>query len=562
MTPPTELRRLVYVLLITVTAALTLGRILSAERVYEPSVHRPEGEAGVGVARSAWPRTRPDPWPTFSSNDRSRWAAVRALVEQGTFVIGRRDRGVVLASGPTVLAASNPLEAVILLQAGFAARVGSDTGIVFEDGWQTVDRMLHPDRLEFYSTKPPLLTLLAAAEYAGLRKVLGWSIVDNRWQVIPTILITFNVVPLLLYLWLLTRLLERWGGTDWGRFYVLATACFGTLVTPFLLSLNNHTLATATTLLALYAVVRCRESTRGGAGWFLLAGASAGFTACNELPALALAAGMFVYLLWNRPGPTLAWFLPAALAIPALLLLGFFSLPSDQRPMPSPSYPLTGAYAEFGGPWYEYEGSHWRKVPGQVKSGIDWAGRSESKFAYAFHLLLGHHGIFSLTPFTILALIGAVAGSWHLLRAASPGERGGVSPVAEVVRLQLQAPPLKSHDFSYGLLPPRSSDGVGELDRVAALTLLLSLTVVAFYVVKSDNYGGWSNGPRWLMWLTPLWLLSLLPVADRLAGSVRGRALGLLLLALSVVSMSYQLWNPWRHPWLYVMMESRGWIRY
>jgi Fe-S cluster assembly protein SufD len=30
------------------------------------------------------------------------------------------------------------------------------------------------------------------------------------------------------------------------------------------------------------------------------------------------------------------------------------------------------------------------------------------------------------------------------------------SPVAEVVRLQLQAPPLKSHDFSYGLTPPRS----------------------------------------------------------------------------------------------------------
>jgi hypothetical protein len=37
------------------------------------------------------------------------------------------------------------------------------------------------------------------------------------------------------------------------------------------------------------------------------------------------------------------------------------------------------------------------------------------------------------------------------------GEQGGVSPVAEVVRLQQQPPPLKSHDFSYGPTPqPRT----------------------------------------------------------------------------------------------------------
>jgi hypothetical protein len=45
------------------------------------------------------------------------------------------------------------------------------------------------------------------------------------------------------------------------------------------------------------------------------------------------------------------------------------------------------------------------------------------------------------------------------------GEQGGVSPVAEVVRLQQQAPPLKSHDFNYGLTPPRSPvDGSSVLE--------------------------------------------------------------------------------------------------
>jgi dolichol-phosphate mannosyltransferase len=45
-------------------------------------------------------------------------------------------------------------------------------------------------------------------------------------------------------------------------------------------------------------------------------------------------------------------------------------------------------------------------------------------------------------------------------------------PVAEVVRLQLQAPPLKSHDFSYGLTPPRSS---GPMLLVLLMGLLLFL---------------------------------------------------------------------------------------
>jgi hypothetical protein len=86
--------------------------------------------------------------------------------------------------------------------------------------------------------------------------------------------------------------------------------------------------------------------------------------------------------------------------------------------------------------------------------------------------------------------------------------------------------------------------------------------VIAFYIVKSDNYGGWSNGPRWLMWLTPLWLLTMTPALDRLRCSSWGRVLALLLLWLSIVSMNYRQWNPWRHPWIYNWLEARGWIPY
>ena len=73
------LRRTVYGLLLAVTAGIAIARIIGAELVYEPS-----------IAVRAWPTERPAKMPTFSSNDRSRWATIRALVENGTFVIGKR----------------------------------------------------------------------------------------------------------------------------------------------------------------------------------------------------------------------------------------------------------------------------------------------------------------------------------------------------------------------------------------------------------------------------------------------------------------------------------------
>src|SRR5438552_12831326 len=87
--PTARLRRSVYTLLTVVAVAAAAARVLSVERVYEPSLHRPES-AGNSIA-PIWPRTRPTPMPMFSSNDRSRWATIRALVDEGTFVIGRRE---------------------------------------------------------------------------------------------------------------------------------------------------------------------------------------------------------------------------------------------------------------------------------------------------------------------------------------------------------------------------------------------------------------------------------------------------------------------------------------
>src|SRR5947199_2354787 len=112
---PASLRRRAYALLIVVAAASVAGRIGSTSLVLEPELHKdPRNPQGPG---RVWPEKRPRPMPTFSSNDRSRWATVRALVdgdpETGArgYAVGRRDRKNVLASAATPLAATNALDA-------------------------------------------------------------------------------------------------------------------------------------------------------------------------------------------------------------------------------------------------------------------------------------------------------------------------------------------------------------------------------------------------------------------------------------------------------------------
>src|SRR5947207_3154363 len=85
-----DIRNVVYTLLTVAAVSAVVARIANTEFVYEPSLYRTESGTPAEVLRRDWPSTPPVPMPTFSSNDRSRWCAVRALVDHGTWVIGHR----------------------------------------------------------------------------------------------------------------------------------------------------------------------------------------------------------------------------------------------------------------------------------------------------------------------------------------------------------------------------------------------------------------------------------------------------------------------------------------
>ena len=476
-------RQLTYALLITVTAGLLAGRILSAELVLEPSLHRPIDKPDDPRPRR-WPQQPPPPMPTFSSNDRSRWATIRALVDHGTYAVGQR-----------VYHDDGSYE---------------DSGIVFEPGWGTVDKVLHPTEHVFYSSKPPLLPTLLAGEYWLLQELFGWTLADDPFCVVRAILFTVNWLPMILYLLLLSQLVDRFGRSDWGRLLVMTSACLATFLSTFAITLNNHTVAATAVVFALFPLVRIWLD-GGGPGYYAFAGLFAAWTACNELPAVAFTVLVFVFLLAKSAKRTLLFAVPtAAIPVAAFFLTNYLAI-GEWLP----------AYTKFGTVWYEYPGSHWANP-----KGIDAA--DEPLSTYALHLLVGHHGLFSLTPLFLLSLAGMIAAP---------------------VRLLLDRRQHADETTRFAM-------------RLTAAVFALSLVVVTFYLLRTNNYGGWTSGPRWFFWLTPLWLLAMLPVTDRLAKRRFGRAVGYFLLLASAVSVGYSLRNPWRHPWIYDWLESQNLIHY
>lgn len=536
----TDLRRWMYHLIIAIAFAIACGRIASVQRVYEPAFHFDPNKKGAfdvdaygkkGDTRPLWPAARPDSNAMFGSNDRARWATMRALVHDGTYVVGKRDTTLAWAA---LFMAKDPLEAAVLVQAGSAFRTDtsnprSHSGVIFkagfkEHGFATIDRVMDPETYEFHSSKPPLLSTILAGIYWVLFNVFGLSLIEEPTVVVRIILILVNALPFAGYLWLLTQLAERWGMTDWGRLYVVAAGAFATVVSPFLITLNNHTIGTFSVMLAWWSLLRVWDQVtqREMPAWqhFVAAGLFAGFAATNEMPALSFTAAAFVLLMWWAPRLTLALFVPMAV-IPLAAFFATNHIAIGQ---------LKPVQSEFESPWYRYEGSHWNPPPpGQKKFGVDWAHLSETREDYAFHVLVGHHGLFTLTPIWMLALVGMILGS---LRFGAMWREAFFKEIG---------------DFPWFVQP---------------LGLALTVVVVAFYLVKSNNYGGFTNGLRWLMWLTPIWLTCLIPVADWLAERRWGRWLGGILLAISVFSMSYQLWSPWRHPWIYDLMMQLGWPGY
>lgn len=470
------LRRSMYAVFIVVSLGGMVGRIFAVNAVDTVRLEKYLKDKG----RNDWQKQR----PFLSSNDRSRWATVRSLVELGTYQIDE---------------------------------------IVRQPNWDTIDMVKHDDRGRpapaasaghLYSSKPPLLATLMAGPYWLVYKFSGATLADHPYAIGRGLLVLFNVLPMAVYFAVVARLVERFGTSDWGRLFVMACAAFGTFLSTFAVTINNHLTAAVSAAIALDAALRIWYDEERRPRWFFVAGIFAAFTAANELPALAFFAAVATGLLYKVPAKTLLAFLPGALIVLAAA--------EGTNYIAHHSWVPAYAHRRPGDNWYDYQfirdgkvrDSYWSKP--EARSPID-QGEPEPA-TYAFHALIGHHGIFSLTPIWLLSFIGM------------------------------------------GVLCVRR---VPDWRALGLLLASVSLVCVAFYLLRPQedrNYGGMTSGFRWVFWFAPLWFVAMLPPADWLASRRWSRGVALVLLGLSVLSVSYPTWNPWVHPWLLDFLESQQWV--
>lgn len=400
-----------------------------------------------------------------SANDRSRWCTVWSLVERNTYVIDE---------------------------------------IEGESGWTTIDKVLHEGH--FYSTKPPLQSTAVAGVYWVVRQTLGLDLYKQTADTTRLILLIVNWLPTVIAFFVLARLLARSSDCQTARLIALATFCCGSLVTGYATTLNNHSVAAICLVFTLPPLIRIvNDGSRSGFD-FAQVGFWAALVCCHELPAALLGIAVFALLVRASVPQTAKWFVPAAL-IP---LVAYFVT----------NWMATGGWKPFylyygtGKYLYEVDGipSYWHTPRGMDQS-------LDSPLTYLFHCVIGHHGIFSLSPIFLLSVVPVFQRQWL------SGSR---------------------------------------LRTAIVLGGGLSVAVLGFYLTRTANYnyGGNTFGLRWMLWLTPFWVLAMLPCLDRITRKRSGLILTLLLLGVSVYSSVSAARNPWSSSWLFQQMEQAGWIDY
>ena len=328
-----------------------------------------------------------------------------------------------------------------------ASRLATMESLVERGVWHIDDSVFRYDTVDkvyvaphFYSSKPPVYPALGALAYGALHHGLGLSFREDRRSAVAAVRLLLHAVPFALGLLLSSALLRRRVANAevwlWGT---LAFA-FGTLLYGYSATVNNHAAAALCTLVGLAALDRSvHRAARGGASWAGV-GLCVGLAPVLDFGAIPFAGAVVLALIVVEKPRSIALFaLGAAVPVVAHLVL---------------TVQLTGSVLPFYRfpELYSYPGSYWHD-PGEFDA------LTEPAWVYWFHALVGHHGLFAMTPLFVFAPFG----------------------IARLVR---------SRERRLGLV-------------VGASTLL---TLGVYLTVAPRNYGGMAQGMRWFIVLVPgLW---------------------------------------------------------
>lgn len=306
----------------------------------------------------------------------------------------------------------------------------------------------------FYSDKLAVPSLLGAIIYLPL-SALGFKL-GYGWN------LAYYVITLLTVkaFWLaglvaFYRTLAITPLTDRKRIWLTLALGVGSLYFTWSATFNNHSLAASWVAIGFYFLMRARQGIRTGRSVFA-AGLFFALAGGSDVPILAVFGGFLLYVLTDRR------LRPHA----ALYLL---PLPLTALPALWVNYRISGSLVpvQLVTAYFQYPGTPWKP------SALTGAGMNRGAFLaeYAFHCLVGKRGFLLYNPLLFLAVP-------LLLRSS------------------------------------RSSRFV----RESRVVCLVTVPIVGYYLLFSNNYGGWSYSIRWFVPLLPLLFFFLHPI---LAGPSR-----------------------------------------
>jgi hypothetical protein len=273
-------------------------------------------------------------------NDKSRVAGIESVVERGTFAID-----------------DSPFNA-------------------------TIDRELINGK--FYSNKPPASYLVMVPAYYALYK-MGFTFVDRHRLVyywVTLLTLGLSVSAMLVYFY---RFLRRYKLSKNERMFY-SFAVFMTLVFPYALAINNHSLAAAYLFFSYYLLANAKNAKQ-----YWLAGLMAGLTAAIDLPLGLFPLFFTVMLLAQRAWKNTFWY-AFGVGIPTVISTYINYVISGSI------IPIT-VRAEF----FNFPGSPFAN--GSGVSGLVHPTLSQM-LTYAWGITLGSKGFFIYTPVLLFSFAG------------------------------------------------------------------------------------------------------------------------------------------------------------
>ena len=302
-----------------------------------------------------------------------------------------------------------------------------------------------PDKVKardhFVSSKPPLLPTYGAGVYWLLKRITGWNILDNESIVVWTVGVFTGWLSHLVFLLYFYKLCKLLLVRQLAILVTLGAACFAYLGVAYATAINNHSVGAAFAVAGFYHAFKAKHGLGGKLEW-VFAGLALGILPAIDLSSLALTGLIGLYLGTKSWRYAFLLYLPAAL--PGLVTQPLLAHAATGTWIP--------AYADAS--LMTYKGSYF----GGRRAGID--ALFEPKSVYAFNVLVGHHGVFSMTPIFNFGLFEIVRRLW------------------------------KREKF---------------VPETIVFTICFTV-VTAFYIIRTHNYGGWCVGMRWLVPVMP-WLL-------------------------------------------------------